>query len=81
MHFFYKNQIILAEPQCSDFLSKFEAHLFLFIYIYIYIYIYHPHGVFLVRHGWFEGKILYFNTAIRVYHILFTDGATDYIAY
>ena len=30
--------------------------------------------------GWFEGKILYFNTQIRGYHILFTDGTTDYVA-
>ena len=29
---------------------------------------------------WFEGKILYFNTQIRVYNILFTDGTTDYVA-
>ena len=28
---------------------------------------------------WFEGKILYFKTQIRVYHILFTDGTTDYV--
>ena len=27
--------------------------------------------------GWVEGKILYFNTEIRVYHILFTDRTTD----
>ena len=49
------------------------------IYIYIYIYIYHLHGVFLAGYGWFEGKILYFNTQIRVYHILFTDRTTDYV--
>ena len=30
--------------------------------------------------GWFEGKILYFNIQIRVYHILFTDRTTDYVA-
>ena len=24
-----------------------------------------------------KGKILHFNTQIRVYHILFTNGATD----
>ena len=47
--------------------------------IYIYIYIYHLHGVFLAGYGWFEGKILYFNTQIRVYHILFTDRTTDYV--
>ena len=40
------------------------------MYIYIYIYIYN---------AWFEGKILYFNTEIRVYHILFTDRTTDYV--
>ena len=44
------------------------------------MYIYHPHGVFLAGYGWFEGKILYFNTQIRVYHILFTDETTDYVA-
>ena len=27
-----------------------------------------------------EGKILYFNTRIRVFHILFTDGTTGYVA-
>ena len=30
LHFFYKNQIILAEPQCSYCFYKFWAHLFLF---------------------------------------------------
>ena len=35
------------------------------------MYIYHPRGVFLAGYGWFEGKKLYFNTQIRVYHILF----------
>ena len=44
------------------------------------MYMYHPRGVFLTGFGWFEGKILYFNTQIRVYHILFTDGATGYVA-
>ena len=34
--------------------------------------------VFLADYGWFEGKVLYFNTQIHVYHILFTDGTTDY---
>ena len=32
------------------------------------------------ENGWSEGKILYFNTQIREYHNLFTDGSTDYIA-
>ena len=44
------------------------------------MYIYHPHGVFLAGFGWFEGNILYFNIKIRVYHILFTDRTTDYVA-
>ena len=44
------------------------------------MYIDHPRWVFLAGYGWFEGKILYFNTQIRVYHILFTDGTTDYVA-
>ena len=39
-----------------------------------------PHGVFLASYGWFEGQILYFNTQIRVYYILFTDETTDYVA-
>ena len=30
LHSFYKNQIILAEPQCSYCFYKFLAHLFLF---------------------------------------------------
>ena len=42
--------------------------------------IYHPRGVFLAGCGWFEGKILYFNTQIRVYYILITDGIRDYVA-
>ena len=42
--------------------------------------IYHPRGVFLAGYGWFEGKYLCFNTQIRVYHNLFTDGTTDYVA-
>ena len=42
------------------------------------MYVYHPRGVFLAGYSWFEGKILYFNTQIREYHILFHDGTTDY---
>ena len=30
--------------------------------------------------GKFQGKIVYLNTQIRVYHLLFTDGTTDYVA-
>ena len=26
-----------------------------------------------------EGKVLYFNTQIHVYHNLFTEGTTDYV--
>ena len=33
-----------------------------------------------LENAWFEGKILYFNTQIREYHILFTDGTADYVA-
>ena len=45
------------------------------------MYMYHPHRVFLADYGWFERKILHFNTQICIYHILFTDdGTTDYIA-
>ena len=29
------------------------------------MHIYYPHWVFLAGYGWFEGKILYFNTQIR----------------
>ena len=36
-------------------------------------------GVFPAGYGWFEGKVLYFNTQIHVYHILFPDGATGYV--
>ena len=43
------------------------------------MYIHHPHGVFLAGYNWFEGKILYFNTQIRVYHILLTEETTDYV--
>ena len=45
---------------------------------YTYVYIYQSCGVFLAGYGWFEGNILYFNTQICVYHILFTDGTTDW---
>ena len=41
---------------------------------------YHPRVVFLAGYSWCERKILYFNTQIRVYNILFTDGTTDYVA-
>ena len=44
------------------------------------MHLYHPRWVFLPGYGWFEGKNLYFNTQICVYHILFTDGTTDYVA-
>ena len=44
------------------------------------MYIYHPRGVFLAVYDWFKGKILYFNTQICVYHILFTNGSTNYVA-
>ena len=44
------------------------------------MYIYHPRGVFLAVYDWFKGKILYFNTQICVYHILFTDKTTDCVA-
>ena len=44
------------------------------------MYIYHPRGVFVAGYGWFEEKILYFDTPIRWYHILFTGGTTDFIA-
>ena len=83
LHFFFcKNQIILAEPQCSYCSPKFWAHLLLFCSCDNYnfwpcithMYIYHPHGEFLADFGRFEGNILYFNTQIRVYHILLTDG-------
>ena len=33
-----------------------------------------------LENGWFEGKILYFNTQIREYHVLFTDGTIDFVA-
>ena len=44
------------------------------------MYIYHPRGVFVAGYGWFKGNILYFNTQIRAYHILFTDKTTDCVA-
>ena len=43
------------------------------------MYVYHPRGVFLAGYGWFEGKFLYFNIQIHVYHFLFTDGTTNYV--
>ena len=33
-----------------------------------------------LENGCFEGKVLYFNTQIREYPILFADGTTDYVA-
>ena len=67
---------------CSYFLlvTVIIFDLALHTHTYIYIYIYHPHGVFLAGYGWFEGKTLYFNTQIRVYHILFAEETTDYVA-
>ena len=44
------------------------------------MHIYHLLGVFLAGYGWFEGNILYFNTKLRLYHILFTDETTVYVA-
>ena len=44
------------------------------------MYIYHSREVFLASYDWFGGKILYFNIQIHVYHILCTDGTTDYVA-
>ena len=44
------------------------------------MYIYHPRIIFLPSYGWFEAEFLYFNIQIRVFHILFTDGTTDYAA-
>ena len=32
-----------------------------------------------LENGWFEGKILYFNTQICECRILFTDRATNYV--
>ena len=45
-----------------------------------HMHIYHLLGVFLAGYGWFEGNVLYFNTKIRLYHILFTDETTVYVA-
>ena len=45
-----------------------------------YMGIYHPCVVFLAGYGWFEGKNLYFNIQICVYHILFTDKTKDHVA-
>ena len=78
--------MILAESHCSYCFSKFYAHLLLicscnnynFWSSITHMYIYHPCEVFLVGYDWFQWKILYFNTQIRVYHILFTDRTTDY---
>ena len=33
-----------------------------------------------LENSWFEGKILYFNTQIHEYYILFIDGTIYYIA-
>ena len=33
-----------------------------------------------IENGWFEGKMLYFNTQTGEYYILFTDGTTYYVA-
>ena len=34
---------------------------------------------FALENDWFGEKILYFNTQICEYHILFIDGTTDYV--
>ena len=63
-----------------------SSFLVLFLWNYIFwpcishMYNYHPPGVLLAGYGWFEGKMSYCNTQIRVYHILFTNGTTDYFA-
>ena len=44
------------------------------------MYLYHPRVIFFVGYGWFEVKILYFNTQIRTYHILVTDRTTGYVS-
>ena len=44
------------------------------------MYIYHARGIFLAGYGWFEVKILYFNTQVRMYYFLFTGGTTEYVA-
>ena len=34
----------------------------------------------MVGYDWFEGKVLYFNFQVDLYHSLFTEGTTDYVA-
>ena len=71
---FYKNEIILAEPQYSYCFSKFQTHLFLYCSCdnCTHMYVYHQRGLF-----WLVMAVLYFNTQIRVYHILYTDGTIE----
>ena len=45
-----------------------------------HMYIYNPRRVVLAGNGWFEGRMLQFNTQIHIYHILFTNRTTDYVA-
>ena len=42
--------------------------------------IYHPRRVFLAGYVWFKRRILYINTQICVYQVLFSDVTTDYVA-
>ena len=44
------------------------------------MYTYHLCRVFRALYGWFERKVLYFNTHIHVYHIMFTDETKDYVS-
>ena len=88
IHFFYKNQIILAEPQCSYFFPNFRLICSYFVLVKIIILDLALHiCIFIIQaeHFWLfmtglKEKILYFNTQICVYHILLTNGSTKYVA-
>ena len=59
---------------CSYFVL--ETIIIFDLALHVCIYIIHAAYFWLVM---VEGKVLYFNTQIHVYHNLFTEGTTDYV--
>ena len=77
IQFFYKNQIILAEPQCSSCSYFVLVTIIIFdLASHICIFIIHAEYSWLVMACLKEKSF----TQICVYHILFTDITSDYVA-
>ena len=77
IHFFYKNQTILAEPQSSYCFSKFWAHLSYFVLVIIIIFDLALHiCIFIIHAGYFwlvmAGlKEKFYNLILRFVYITF----------